>query len=122
MALCASPERAAIQAKLPEFDAQELVDRQRSRSPEAPELPGLDKAASEGAAGSPATHGHRRGSRSAGAGASTRAKPTDGAEVGRRGDGGGASGHGDRGGDGGRGGRGGDGGCGGRGGDDGRGG
>ena len=53
MALCANPERAAILAKLPEFDAQGLVDRPRSRSPEAPELPGLDEVASEGATSSP---------------------------------------------------------------------
>ena len=57
MALCANPERATILAKLPEFDAQGLVDRPRSQSPEAPELPGLDEVASEEAASSPVRAG-----------------------------------------------------------------
>ena len=52
MALCANPERATILVKLPEFDAQGLVDRPRSRSPEAPKLPGLDELASEETASS----------------------------------------------------------------------
>ena len=43
MALCTNPDRVAIMAKLPEFDAQGPVDRPRSRSPEASELPGLEE-------------------------------------------------------------------------------
>ena len=57
MALCANPERVAIQAKLPKFDAQGLVDRPRSRSPEVAEIPWLDEAAGEGAAGGSAWTG-----------------------------------------------------------------
>ncbi|XP_062224366.1 uncharacterized protein LOC133922808 [Phragmites australis] len=57
MALYANPERAAILAKLPKFDAQGLVDRPRSRSPEAPELPGLDEVASGETASSPVRAG-----------------------------------------------------------------
>ena len=57
MALCANPEHVAIHAKLPEFDAQGLVDRLRSRSPVVAEIPGLDEAAGEGAASGPAWTG-----------------------------------------------------------------
>ena len=57
MALCANPNRVAIMAGLPEFDAQGPVDRPRSRSPEASELPGLEELLGEEVAGSSAQAG-----------------------------------------------------------------
>ncbi|XP_062178812.1 uncharacterized protein LOC133883484 [Phragmites australis] len=57
MALCANPDRVAIQAKLSEFDAQGLVDRLGHRSPGTIETPGVDAASGEEAASDPAQTG-----------------------------------------------------------------
>jgi hypothetical protein len=57
MALCANPDRVAILKRLPEFDAQGPVDRPRSRSPEASELPGLEDLLGEEGVGSAAQAG-----------------------------------------------------------------
>ncbi|XP_062232384.1 uncharacterized protein LOC133929597 [Phragmites australis] len=57
MVLCANPDQVAIQAKLPEFDAQGLVDLPRRWSPETIETPGVDEAAGEEAASGPAQTG-----------------------------------------------------------------
>ena len=57
MALCAHPDRVAILKRLPEFDAQGPVDRPRSRSPEASELPGLEDLLGEEGVGSSAQAG-----------------------------------------------------------------
>ncbi|XP_062201997.1 uncharacterized protein LOC133904516 [Phragmites australis] len=50
MALYSNPDHVAIQAKLPEFDAQRFVDRPRRQSPKTTETPGVDETAGEEAA------------------------------------------------------------------------
>ncbi|XP_062195219.1 uncharacterized protein LOC133898510 [Phragmites australis] len=52
-----SYNQPSIQAKLPGFDAQGLVDRSRRRSPETTETPGVDEAANEEATSGPAQTG-----------------------------------------------------------------
>ncbi|XP_062230024.1 uncharacterized protein LOC133927580 [Phragmites australis] len=79
MTLYTNPKQVAIQAKLPEFDAQGLVDRPRHRSPEAAEILGLEDATGEEAASGPvrtggpgAASGQPRASSGAAAGSSRR--------------------------------------------------
>ncbi|XP_062203759.1 putative disease resistance protein RGA1 [Phragmites australis] len=43
LALCADPSRVALQATLPEFDAQGLVDRLGRRNPGTIQIPGVDE-------------------------------------------------------------------------------
>ncbi|XP_062198353.1 predicted GPI-anchored protein 58 [Phragmites australis] len=57
MALCANLDRVALQAKLPEFDDQGLVDRLGCRNPGTIQIPGVDEAVGERAESGPARTG-----------------------------------------------------------------
>ena len=57
LALCANPDRVALQAKLQEFDTQGLVDSPGRRNPGTIQIPGVDEAAGEEAASDPVQTG-----------------------------------------------------------------
>ncbi|XP_062198866.1 vegetative cell wall protein gp1-like [Phragmites australis] len=89
MALCANPDRVALQAKLPKFDAQGLVDRPGRQNPGTIQIPGVDEAAGEEAAsdlaetdGPGAAGGELQASGGAAAGSSRQARKGGAADSG----------------------------------------